>query len=126
MITVISAASEKLFPQFINQLKLHQKNALVVLTTRSHNQIVNTLKKSNVNTNQQFYINTTASSTEAVNAIPFNPDDLTGLSIAITQIAQTIPNPLVIFDNFTALSIRVPDQHFARFIRFIADNFQKK
>lgn len=119
MITLIKATPEKLAKELIAQVKKHESESIIILTIRPHKTIQAELAKAKVNPLEQYYLNTTSASEPGTNAIPLRVEDLTGISIAIHEAAQNLKHPLVIFDNFSLLGIRVPEDQFARFTKFI-------
>src|SRR3989344_3637758 len=98
---VIILSGESFQSELVSEMKAKKSQGVCILFNKSASVVRKMLEKKGVKTGKVMFIDT-VSPTEESDAIHIDPEDLTSLSIAITDVAHTVRG-FVVFDSFNAL-----------------------
>ncbi len=118
MIKLVLTKSEKVESSFVAEIRSTKGNVIAVLGTRPYSSFRPLVKTTCTNRNC-FFIDTLMDQ-EDKNLIYVNPENLTGLSIAINQAQQTMGGKVtIIFDSVNNLAFRNGVGTLSKFFSFI-------
>ena len=124
MITLIVTKSEKVQEAFLNSVKAFKNQGVCVLLTKSYSSVAGLLEKRGVKVSNFLFIDTLGSS-ELDNVVNVSQEDLTGLSISISEALQSLPKKAgLIFDSFSTLAVKHDSKMVAKFARFLFQHLQ--
>ena len=124
MITLIVTKSEKMQEAFLNSVKNFKNQGVCVLLTKSYSAVAGLLEKKGVKVSNFLFIDTLGSS-EQDNVVNISQEDLTGLSISISEALQSLPKKAaLVFDSFSTLTIKHEPKMVAKFARFLFQRLQ--
>ena len=122
MIKLVITKPEKIEASFTKEMKGCKGSVVAVLLTRPYSSFMPVIKKS-CNSRSCFFIDTLREE-EASNLVYINPENLTGLSIAINQAQQSLGGKVtIIFDSINNLATRNSAAVLAKFVSFLLNNF---
>jgi hypothetical protein len=118
MIKLVLTKSEKMETSFVAEVKSSRGNIVAVLGTRPYSSF-KPLMKATCTKRSCFFIDTLMDQ-EGDNLVYVNPENLTGLSIAINQAQQAIGGKVtIIFDSVNNLALRNNLGTLSKFFAFI-------
>jgi len=121
---VIILSGESFQSELVSEMKAKKSQGVCILFNKSASVVRKMLEKKGVKTGKVMFIDT-VSPTEESDAIHIDPEDLTSLSIAITDVAHTVRG-FVVFDSFNALTLHNPPKVVLRFAKFILSKLKKE
>lgn len=124
MITLIVTKSEKVQETFLNSVKNCKNQGVCVLLAKSYSAVAGLLEKKGVKTSNFLFIDTLGY-LEQDNVVSISQEDLTGLSISISEALQSLPKKAaLVFDSFSTLTIKHDSKMVAKFARFLFQRLQ--